>query len=77
MPLATKSSPDGYRYSCFCELYRRWRKRRDVVMRQQHPTAEELFVDFAGETVLVYFNGSDEPRPASIFVAVLGASSYT
>ena len=72
-----QSSPDGYRYSRFCELYQRWRGRQDVVMRQQHRAGEKLFVDFAGDTVPVYVEGSDEPRPASIFVAVLGASSYT
>jgi transposase len=69
--------PDGYRYSRFCELYRRWRKRQEVVMRQQHRAGEKLFVDFAGDTVPVYSNGDGEARQASIFVAVLGASSYT
>jgi transposase len=72
-----QSSPDGYRYSRFCELYQRWRGRQDVVMRQQHRAGEKLFVDFAGDTVPVYVEGREEPRPASIFVAVLGASSYT
>ena len=72
-----QSSPDGYRYSRFCELYRRWRGRQEVVMRQQHRAGEKLFVDFAGDSVPVYSNEGDEPRQASIFVAVLGASSYT
>jgi transposase len=59
-------------------LYRRWRSRQDVVMRQQHRAGEKLFVDFAGDTVPVYTSGGNtEPRQASIFVAVLGASSYT
>lgn len=73
-----QASPDGYRYSRFCELYRRWRERQDVVMRQQHRAGEKLFVDFAGDTVPVYTTENNgEPRQASIFVAVLGASSYT
>jgi transposase len=73
-----QAAPDGYRYSRFCELYRRWRDRQDVVMRQQHRAGEKLFVDFAGDMVPVYVDGPNgEPRQASIFVAVLGASSYT
>ncbi len=73
-----QASPGGYRYSRFCELYRRWRDRQDVVMRQQHRAGEKLFVDFAGDTVPVYRNGDNgEPQTAHIFVAVLGASSYT
>ena len=28
--------PDGYGYSQFCQRYRDWRRRRDVVMRQDH-----------------------------------------
>ena len=27
---------DGYQYSRFCELYRRWQGKLDVVMRQEH-----------------------------------------
>jgi transposase len=73
-----QAAPDGYRYSRFCELYRRWRDRQDVVMRQQHRAGEKLFVDFAGDMVPVYVDDANgEPRQASIFVAVLGASSYT
>ena len=28
--------PEGYRYSRFCDPYRQWRRRIDVVMRQEH-----------------------------------------
>jgi transposase len=31
-----EAHPEGYRYSRFCELYQRWRKKLDVVMRQEH-----------------------------------------
>src|SRR5271157_589150 len=30
------SHPGGYAYSRFCELYRAWKKKLDVVMRQDH-----------------------------------------
>ena len=44
---------DGYRYSRFCQLYQRWRRQLDVVLRQQHRAGEKLFVDYAGATVPV------------------------
>jgi hypothetical protein len=28
-----QANPDGYRYSRFCELYQRWRRKQDVVLR--------------------------------------------
>jgi transposase len=69
--------PDCYRYSRFCDLYRQWLRKRDVVLRQQHRAGEKLFVDYAGDTIAVYDGGTGEARRAVIFVAVLGASSYT
>lgn len=69
--------PDGYRYSRFCELYQRWRRHQEVVLRQDHRAGEKMFVDWAGATVLIYDRDTGEAAPASIFVAVLGASSYT
>jgi hypothetical protein len=45
------TSQDGYRYSRFCELYQRWRKMLDVVLRQQHKAGEKAFVDWAGATM--------------------------
>ena len=35
--------PGGYGYSWFCESYRIWQKRIDVVMRQEHKAGEKLF----------------------------------
>src|SRR6202041_1220867 len=34
-----QASPDGYRYSRFCELYQRWRSKLDVVLRPEHKAA--------------------------------------
>lgn len=68
--------PNGYRYSRFCDLYRRWLKRQEVVLRQEHRAGEKLFVDYAGATVPIH-NDNGEVWQAAIFVAVLGASSYT
>src|SRR3989475_10762551 len=39
--------PDGYRYTQFCEVYRRWLQRRGLSMRQVHRAGEKCFVDYA------------------------------
>jgi len=71
-----QSQPEGYRYSRFCELYRRWHRKQDVVLRQEHRAGEKMFVDWAGATIPIYDRETGAAQPASLFVAVLGASSY-
>ena len=72
-----QAQPDGYGYSRFCELYQQWRQQLDVVLRQEHQAGEKLFVDYAGATIPIHDPQGGPARPASIFVAVLGASNYT
>jgi transposase len=72
-----EANPDGYRYSRYCDLYQRWRARLDVVLRQEHKAGEKMFVDWAGATIPVYDRQTGHPWQASLFVAALGASSYT
>jgi len=60
--------PEGYGYSRFCELYGRWRKKQDVVLRQEHKPGEKGFVDWAGATIPVHDPVSGEIWPASLFV---------
>ena len=69
--------PEGYQYSYYCELYRRWAKKLDIYLRQEHRAGERMFVDHAGPTVPVVDRDTGLVKEASIFVAVLGASSYT
>lgn len=69
--------PDGFQYSWFCQHYRAFASKVDVVMRQIHRAGEKTFVDYAGQTVEVVDRTTGEVREAQIFVAVLGASSYT
>lgn len=69
--------PAGYGYSRYCELYTRWEGKLSPVMRQRHPAGERLFVDYAGPTIDVVCPKTGEVRTAQIFVATLGASSYT
>ncbi len=72
-----ETDPDGYGYSQFCKLYRQWRARIDVVMRQDHLAGEKLFVDFPGLTIPIYDEVTLEVLfRAELFVAVMGASNY-
>ena len=72
-----QAEPDGYGYSRWCELYRTWEGRLSPTMRQAHPAGERMFVDYAGQTVELYDGRTGEVRQAQVFVAVMGASSYT
>jgi transposase len=68
--------PDGYEYSQFAELYRRFERKLSVVMRQHHRPGEKTFVDFCDGIVLTH-PVSGEREPTQLFVGALGASSYT
>ena len=70
-------APDGFGYSWFCDLYRAWAGRLKPTMRQTHIAGERLFVDFAGRTGEVVDGRTGEIIAVQIFVAVLGASSFT
>lgn len=70
-------TPEGFGYSWFCEHYRRWSGRLAPTMRQTHVAGEKLFSDYAGRSVEVIDGASGEIRRAQVFVAALGASSYT
>jgi transposase len=72
-----EANPQGFQYSWFCEHYRAWQGKVDVVMRQDHRAGEKLFVDYAGQTVEIIERDTGEVRDAQIFVAVLGASNYS
>jgi transposase len=70
--------PGGYSYSRFCELFRGFEKTLSPTMRQSHAAGERLFVDYAGDGVPILIDHrTGELRKAQIFVAVLGASSFT
>ena len=71
------AAPEGCGYSRFCELYEAWESRLSPTMRQVHPAGKRLFVDYAGQTVELADGRTGEVRTAQVFVAVLGASSYT
>ena len=68
--------PDGYQYSQFAELYRRFEKRLSVVLRQPHRAGEKCFVDFCDGLALFDPNTGNRIE-TQLFVGALGASSFT
>jgi transposase len=68
---------DGHGYSRFCELYGELRRRLSPTMRQTYVAGDKLFVDWAGDTVPIIDPMTGEVHEAHLFIAVLGASSYT
>jgi transposase len=71
------ATPEGFQYSWFCQAYRQWAGKLDVVMRQHHRAGEKLFVDYAGQPLPIVNRQSGEVHEAQVFIAVLGASNYT
>jgi transposase len=69
--------PDGYGYSQFCEIYRRWTGKLKPSMRQHHRAGEKTFIDFSGKRPHLVDGKTGEEIPVELFVAALGASSYT
>ena len=69
--------PSGYRYTQFCEIYRQWARRLRPSMRQVHRAGEKVFIDFSGKRPALVDRRTGELRPVELFVAVLGASSFT
>ena len=68
--------PDGYQYSQFAELYRRFEKRLSVVLRQPHRAGEKSFLDFC-DGLPLFDEHTGERISTELFVGALGASSYT
>ena len=69
--------PSGYRYTQFCEIYRQWARRLRPSMRQVHRAGEKTFIDFSGKRPTLVDRRTGELQPVELFVAVLGASSFT
>jgi len=68
---------DGYQYSQFCELFNQYKGQLDVVMRQDYRAGEKGFVDYSGDGIPITNPQTGEVSEAPLFVAVLGASSFT
>lgn len=68
---------EAYGYTQFCEHYNRWAAKLSVVMRQTHKAGEKTFIDYSGDGLWLFDPTTGERRKTVLFVACLGASSYT
>lgn len=64
-------------YPQFSRRYQAWLKSQRISMRQFFKPGDKMFVDYCGQTVPVTDPDSGNITHAQVFVAVLGASSYT
>lgn len=71
------ATPEGFQYSWFCQAYRAWASKLTLVMRQSHRAGEQLFVDYAGQSIPVVNGQTGAVHEAALFLAVLGASNST
>ena len=70
--------PNGYRYTQYCEYYRRWKKAQATPRRRkEHLGGEEMQVDYAGVKMRIVDPKTGEIEEAPVFVASLTASNYT
>lgn len=75
--LAEHEGQDPYGYTAFCGRYRKWLKARGLSMRQVHRAGQKVFVDFSGKKPRIFDPLTGEREEVQLFVAVLGASSFT
>jgi transposase len=72
-----RDRPDGYRYTQFCEHYRRFARKLSPPMRHIHRAGEKGFIDFAGQKPWIVDRRTGEAVAGELFVSALGASSFT
>ena len=72
-----EANPNGYSYTQFCYYYKEAKKHLDVTLRQFHKAGEKVFTDYAGDTATIIDPKTGSKIPVYLFVATLGASSYT
>ena len=72
-----KKYPDGASSTAFRFHFSQWKSRKTPIMRQNHKAGDKLFIDFAGEKLIVKDKETGNEKPVEVFVAVLGASQLT
>lgn len=72
-----KSHPEGVGRSQFLFHFSQWKARKIPTMRQNHKAGDKMFIDFAGEKLIIQEKESGKEKYVEVFVAVLGASQLT
>lgn len=63
--------PDGYQYSQYCNLFRRYLKNNDPVFHWEYEPGMFTQVDFAGKTLVYVNKQTGEVISCQVFVAIL------
>ena len=66
----------SYRYTQFCDKYRRWAKVTKATMRIKHKPGDKTEVDWAGDTLPIFDPVTGDADPGYLFVAALPCSFY-
>ena len=68
--------PGGYRYTQFCDYYRKWLKRQRLSMKIEHRPGDKAFLDYSGAKLYLTDPKTGEHTPVELFVSALGVSGY-
>lgn len=68
--------PNGYQYGMFVLHYNAYKKKLNLVMRQEHKAGEKVFLDYC-DGLNIADPQTGEILTTELFVAVWGASNYT
>jgi len=72
-----KKYPDGYSYSQFCYHFQIWRNASKITMHIEHKAGDKMFVDYAGDRLVIVDYKTGKEQSVEVFVAILGASQLT
>jgi len=72
-----KGCPDGYSYSQFCYHFQVWCNASKVTMHIEHKAGDKMFVDYAGDKLVIVGRKTGREMTVEVFVAILGASQWT
>lgn len=70
-------NPNGISYSHANRLYSQWLGKQRISMRKINLPGENAYLDFAGRKMMIYHRDGTPWHLCEIFVAALGASSYS
>lgn len=72
-----REHPDGYSYSQFCYHFQVWRNASKITMHIEHKAGDKMFVDYAGDRLVIMDSTTGKEQLVEVFVAILGSSQLT
>ena len=72
-----REHPDGYSYSQFCYHFQVWRNASKITMHIEHKVGDKMFVDYAGDKLVIVDSTTGKEQLVEVFVAILGSSQLT